>query len=432
MSKGNMLLGFARGKVGSLVFSRNNGQQVTRAKADTIKNPKTRAQFIQRIILNTIAQAYSNMVNIVDHSFEGVPKGQKSMAFFMKQNMDALRKKIAVGQQTGQTTSDIYCFTPLGSNEFFPNDYLIASGQLPTINPVVPGVDHIMEYALLAGLEGDTYQDICDAYGLQRGDQLTFVQILYGGLSGTQFKFARVILDPRNTDGTEAPMSSVFGLDNAPALPNSRNEGSFDTLAYEDGAWKFRLKNLQVWASAIIVSRKGESDEWMRSKSTMVSHINMAESGYGYSLEGAIEESMYGLTLGSDRYLNNAGVGSFQNPHDYQPAVTKITIGANEFDTPKSWEGVQGDTNFTIAGIVATDLDPSKTYKLKVERTDGQQLGNDIAISAQGTITSTQFTGVLNQVYNVNFYEGSVKKSTIATISLVESQAPPEGGGFGG
>ena len=92
MSKGNMLLGHARGKVGSLVFSRANGKQIVRAKADVVANPQTEAQVIQRIMLNTVAQAYSKMASICDHSFQGVQKGAKSMSYFMKVNLNKLRQ----------------------------------------------------------------------------------------------------------------------------------------------------------------------------------------------------------------------------------------------------------------------------------------------------------------------------------------------------
>ena len=71
MSKGNMLLGHARGKVGSLVFSRANGKQIVRSRAEVVKNPRTEQQMVQRIMLNTIAQAYSQMKAITDHSFQG-------------------------------------------------------------------------------------------------------------------------------------------------------------------------------------------------------------------------------------------------------------------------------------------------------------------------------------------------------------------------
>lgn len=53
-----MLLGYARGKVGSLVFSRLKGQQITRAYNANPANPKSRPQMEQRMKLATAVALY--------------------------------------------------------------------------------------------------------------------------------------------------------------------------------------------------------------------------------------------------------------------------------------------------------------------------------------------------------------------------------------
>ena len=47
MSKGNLFLGFGRGKVGVVVFSRLNGEQVTRARNRSPRKPKYPLQLLQ-------------------------------------------------------------------------------------------------------------------------------------------------------------------------------------------------------------------------------------------------------------------------------------------------------------------------------------------------------------------------------------------------
>lgn len=428
MSKGNMLLGFARGKVGSLVFSRANGQQITRAKADVIKNPQTRAQFIQRIILNTVAQAYSNMQPIVDHSFEGIQKGQKSMSFFMKKNMDMLREKIAEAQKAGMSTSEIYNFAAVGTDKFLVNDYLIAKGQLPKIDLTMPPAGDEDAYSLIQGLAANTYQGVCDAFGLQRGDQLTFVQI-----DGLGFHFARVILDPRNEDNSEAPMSSIFILDNYVGLPNWKNEGTFHSLVYDDGKVKFTVKNAGILAGAVIVSRKAEDDTWLRSTAYLKAQVT-EESGWEFdSLEDAINESMVGIVLGSDRYLNNAGVGGAAANQVATPKVTSVTFAGTAYPTPKAWQVDEGETSVVLGGIVTKNLDESKTYVVKVTAEGGSQLGADIAVNAEGSVASTTITGTEGNTYKVGLYEDGQLITYFATISIPENnQEPPSGGGFGG
>lgn len=428
MSKGNMLLGFARGKVGSLVFSRANGQQITRAKADVIKNPQTRAQFIQRIILNTVAQAYSNMQPIVDHSFEGIQKGQKSMSFFMKKNMDMLREKIAEAQKAGMSTNEIYNFAAVGTDKFLVNDYLIAKGQLPKIDLTMPPAGDEDAYSLIQGLTANTYQGVCDAFGLQRGDQLTFVQI-----DGLGFHFARVILDPRNEDNSEAPMSSIFILDNYVGLPNWKNEGTFHSLVYDDGKVKFTVKNAGILAGAVIVSRKAEDDTWLRSTAYLKAQVT-EESGWEFdSLEDAINESMVGIVLGSDRYLNNAGVGGAAANQVATPKVTSVTFAGTAYPTPKAWQVAEGETSVVLGGIVTKNLDESKTYVVKVTAEGGSQLGADIAVNAEGSVASTTITGTEGNTYKVGLYEDGQLIAYFATISVPENnQEPPPGGGFGG
>lgn len=95
MAKGNMFQGMARGKVGDVVFSRLNGQQVSRVRNRNPRNPRTNAQLAQRAIMATVMQAYSAGKSIFDHSFQGESVGAKNMAKFMRENAKKLRSLVA-------------------------------------------------------------------------------------------------------------------------------------------------------------------------------------------------------------------------------------------------------------------------------------------------------------------------------------------------
>ena len=103
MARGNMLLGQASGKVGSLVFYKVEGQQVTRSRAGCIHNPRTPAQLIQRAITATVGRAYSAGKVILGHSFQGesVPGG--SMAAFRRYNFAKLRPVVLADLQQQRT-----------------------------------------------------------------------------------------------------------------------------------------------------------------------------------------------------------------------------------------------------------------------------------------------------------------------------------------
>lgn len=308
MSKGNMLLGHARGKVGSLVFSRSNGKQVTRAKAETIKNPQTEKQVVQRIILNTIAQAYSRMSAITDHSFEGKTSAQDNMSAFMKRNMNELRSRIAKAINEGQTFEDIFNFAPIGSANFVYNPLVISAGSLPKvgIQSVTSGTG-----ALTAPVAANTYEGVCVAFNLQRGDQLTFVDIVEDAAGEKYFHFSRVILDPMESDGTKLPMSTAFIADNAIVKPCIMNEGSFAALSWTASGITFAVGNTTVKAAAVIVSREKGDGTFSRSEASLVLDPNAIEESIDFmTLQQAIDNFYEsGIGLDNAKYLNNAQKG---------------------------------------------------------------------------------------------------------------------------
>lgn len=307
MSKGNMLLGHARGKVGDLVFSRSNGQQIVRARNSVVKNPKTTAQMIQRIKMYTVVEAYSAMKSIVDHSFQGVPVGQKSMSKFTQEALKVLTSKIAAAADYEQA----FAFAPLGTGYFAINEWPLATGTLPMIVPTMNFNDQAGEGYGSVELTSNTYQGVIEAFGLKRGDQLTFISCsAVEGLGNNQFDFARVILDPRDTEGNELPLTTAFiGSSNAITSPNPRNEGSFNLLRYQSTTIQFAVANKAYLVGvAVIVSRKGNDGVWLRSKSNLVLQ---ADEEFDYTLGDCLRyaagtDSVYG----SDYYLNNSGVSA--------------------------------------------------------------------------------------------------------------------------
>lgn len=95
MAKGNLFQGMARGKVGDVVFSRANGEQISRVRNRHPKNPRTNAQLYQRAIMATVIQAYSAGKAIFDHSFQGLSVGARNQREFIRLNANKLRKVIA-------------------------------------------------------------------------------------------------------------------------------------------------------------------------------------------------------------------------------------------------------------------------------------------------------------------------------------------------
>ena len=273
------------------------------------KNPKTVNQTLQRVLMNTVSQGYAGLHDICYHSFEGITEGAKSRNKFQAENLAYFRARAAeVGEeQLGNYVN----FVPVGQKGIRPAAFIISDGKLPRVAMSING-----SYQAVMAMTANTYADIISKYDLQRGDQLTFVAIVESTeFAGTySAKYARIILDPRNSDGTEAALSSAFIDGSHINLPNSKNAGNFGLLTYSNGmVFNFKADE-KVCAVACIVSRE-VNDEWKRSFAQMVvSEASIAESGI--SLARAIRISLDGdsLTLtDGNAYLNNAGISGNQS-----------------------------------------------------------------------------------------------------------------------
>lgn len=277
-----MLLGHARGKVGDLVFSRSNGQQVIRSRASEVKNPRTAAQMIQRILLNTIAQAYSRMQEIADHSYQGVPTGAKTMAAFISENLNMLREELS----NAPTLDVAYAVTQLGSQLVPLNPYIISKGTLsspiysatsqPTIIDFGPKLlERDWDITTVPDEEGALQMSaatFCDLFGVEIGDQLTFVHMDQPISGVNRFRFARVIVQPQNAQGEDLPDTAAFltrsvGGDVTFANQNTKNENvAYLTQKGISGDYNnsLQVEFPEAGATAIIRSRK-VNGVWERS-----------------------------------------------------------------------------------------------------------------------------------------------------------------------
>lgn len=406
-----MLLGHARGKVGDVVFSRVNGQQVTRARAAVVRNPQTEKQMIQRIILNTVIQAYSRMSEICDHSFEGVAVGQDNMSKFMRENMSILRKFVADYAAENGSFDGCYAFVPKGLNMFTPNPWKIAAGQLPEVVLASVSPTDGAEITITSASVIPTYGEIITSLGLQRGDQLTFIgQELYTD-GRAAFKFARVILDPRESDGTQADITTPFLADGVVNKPSPRNEGSNISFTTEANKLIFDLGENSQYGAAVIVSRQKSDDSWLRSNSA----IQLAES-IPYTLVGAMDMQEAidyalsgGIELESDRYLNNAVKGKKivaapqPEPEPDPAALTSLLLGSVDLlDSSAAAYRVEVEFAPTFAG---TNLSGSYLYL----GTQNQTVGTAVDIDSVAAGNKYQFTANAGTVPVMYFGDSDVQ-----------------------
>lgn len=362
MSKGNMLLGFARGKVGSLVFSRANGKQITRARSEVVRNPQTTAQMIQRIILQSAVQAYSKMQAIVDHSYEGINPGQDSMSFFMKSAANALRSKLA---EVGDLDAGVPCFVPLGMQGLAVNAFTIAKGTCPKVIP-----QQVTNAQALVPANANTYAGVINGMGLQRGDQLTVCALVGTTLETMSFRYARIILDPKNGNGTDADLSSVFISDGAIAFANPKNENHGLAVEFDGstGFLRFEPTGVDSFAAVgVIISRKTEDGSWKRSDSQLVIADGVS---IGYSMQQCLDIwAEGGIDTTNPRYLNNASAQGGRSSSGTAPTPTP---GSNKLLTITTTG--QGSAVVKVANAPITS-------------------GASVAISAEVTVEVTPASG---------------------------------------
>lgn len=388
MSKGNMLLGHARGAVGSLVFSRANGKQIVRARAEVVKNPQTQAQMIQRIILNTVCQAYSKMSAITDHSFEGLEPGQESMSYFMKRNLSLLRTTLA---EIGDLDAGSPCFSPLGTNGLASNTYVVAKGKLAEIIP-----EAVSSGGIAIALAGNTYQDVCNAIGAQRGDQLTIVTVCGQDYNNQKFNYSRIILDPRESDGTAADMDTAFLQEGVIVKPNDRNENTGHIYSYDSGEFLVSDAAGATNMAAAIQSRQNTDGTWLRSNAALI----LAEgASIGYSMQASLDAfASGGIDVENPLYLNNArknaAKGTSPQPVPPTPVVPASIVSLSKDGNPVTKGSSIALNTFpeggsTIAGTVS-NMASGKTYAIAATQAVAEgssaagKITDSIAVSAQG------------------------------------------------
>lgn len=171
MAKGNLFQGMARGRVGDVVFTRKNGQQVSRVRNRQPANPRTNAQLYQRALMATIMQAYSAGKAIFDHSFEGYKVGSENQGRFMSLNTKKLRAAIAADVANGMT--GLGCAARvIGPGVVYPVPWTfqVSEGSLTQdiFNP-----DGSMRH--VGEVTDETIAQYCIRMGIQRDDIFTAV-----------------------------------------------------------------------------------------------------------------------------------------------------------------------------------------------------------------------------------------------------------------
>lgn len=178
MAKGNMLLGYARGKVGDLVFTRVDGEQVSRPRNRHPYNPRTNKQLVQRAIMATIMAAYSAGREIFDHSFEGYRVGAGCQRRFLSLNANMLRAQLAADYENATPEEALAKVTAPKIQTIIPNQYVISEGSMiQSYFGFGRDQNGVPSYYITTPNEGEKINAYAARVGLNAGDIYTFIFI---------------------------------------------------------------------------------------------------------------------------------------------------------------------------------------------------------------------------------------------------------------
>ena len=296
----------AVGRFGNRTYYQRGGKTIARTITKP-KNPKTEAQSMHRVLVKTVNKTYSKLKEICDHSFEEYDNSFDCMNKFKRVNLKYLREHVATLEESGPDLLDrFYQFTPLQSLKWTPFSAIISEGHLPVVSV---GIDAAGGHKAYVGSPGPTYADFVTAWGLQRGDQVTFVTVQKRG-GEYETEIARLVLNPSYADGSGAPMSTeIVDSEGGFPCPDRMDQLNFSTFEFDTDHFNFVLgRGGDVVAAGIIVSRENLSGSWLRSNCQLV----LNEAGFGSDLCSLAKAVKYSyktpeIDMESDLYLNNAG-----------------------------------------------------------------------------------------------------------------------------
>lgn len=193
-----------RGRVGADVYSigkdaKGNKQQVVRSLAESVANPQTINQMVQRMLMTTVSEACKVLKPIIDHSFDGVPDGQPAISEFMKRNLPLLKDFYENGADDGYQ----FALNEYQERAGLCGAYVVSSGKkrFPVGDAnywkIIPGTSDAMIECMVDVPVVDnkqTFGEFAKRWPLGRDGYLTIVGIQATGAHSSKFVYYQLKL----------------------------------------------------------------------------------------------------------------------------------------------------------------------------------------------------------------------------------------------
>lgn len=379
MGKGNFLMGTVRGKVGDMVFSRQGGEQRSRAYIPVIGNPRTRSQMAQRVQLANLVAFYRNVIRLFPSAFQNKPANQSDYNQFVSKNLGGVKLYLTKAEAAA------------GACVAAP--YQLTQGSIRPIQIIGSGVSSRTDIYLGAGASIDANTTVAELTAMilannsnfAEGEQLSYVSVIQGtnGVTGYPMVTASLYSFTLSlTDATPArDLIPEYGLavvsDYLGHGASAGNGGFAWVRSSIDGNGKIKVSSQSLILTSDTLYREYASN----------TKRNQAMISYGVNPDVFLNPRS-----------NNAASNTDADPSLLPASVASVSIGGvavpASFDGTKSW-----DQNDAVV-IVGTNFE-DKEFKLLFSTSEGQIADYTVGavdidtVLSDVEITATQVTGKL-------------------------------------
>ena len=375
------------GKFADVVGAKGYGKKILRAKAESVSNPRTDAQCIQRMICATAGVAVSYLKEILNNSVEGKPSGVQTLNYLRSQWMRMLRTADMLSPENKLQ------YLPKGVKSFTINPYLLSVGTLQAPAYTIDAYNAYLHIPSM-GTPSASIRPSELFPNIAVGDQITIIAgYLNDEIGSTYVAYCRFAF---KTDAAPALISTTGGFTiNPNAIDLNKAAGDWNKLLFKDTKDIDLISitdGYDVYAGGLIVSN---IENKKRSTSFMAVDSNYSPGNFSAELAyPTYAQEAMPIDMVSPIYLNNSArrVAAQGDVHQLPEGVTRMIV-YNSGDGPEEGNPVD---YYTDQYVTDSDGCAIRAYgeDLSISDWEVKADGTTVSVSLQdGVVVSNGIDG---------------------------------------